>query len=158
MTLNTINFFLIVILSIVSFSVNFYYSSLGVLPIDTFAFFDTGFRLMKGDLPFVDYWTISGPFIDLLQTIYFSILGVSWTAYVVNGSVINLIITLISFNFFNKIGLDLKYSFFYSVCVALLANPSMGTPFPDHYSSFFSLFAIISFLSALTSKKIFIGF
>ena len=153
MTLNTINFFLIVILSIVSFSVNFYYSSLGVLPIDTFAFFDTGFRLMKGDLPFVDYWTISGPFIDLLQTIYFSILGVSWTAYVVNGSVINLIITLISFNFFNKIGLDLKYSFFYSVCVALLANPSMGTPFPDHYSSFFSLFAIISFLSALTSKK-----
>ena len=153
MIFNTGNFLLIILLSIISFSTNFYYASLGVLPIDTFAFFDTGFRLTQGDLPFVDYWTISGPFIDLLQSFYFSILGVSWSSYIVNGSIINLIVTLISFNFFKKLGLSLKYSFFYSVCIAFLGNPSMGTPFPDHYSTFFSLFAIMSFLSALESKK-----
>jgi len=153
MNLKINNFFLIVVLSIVSISVNYYYGSLGVLPIDTFAFFDTGFRLTKGDLPFVDYWTISGPFIDLLQAIYFSILGVSWKSYILNGSIINLLVTLVSFYFFKNIGLNLKNSFFYSICVSFLANPSMGTPFPDHYSTFFSLFAIISFLHAIESKK-----
>ena len=152
MTLNTSNYFLVILLSVISFSINFFYASLGVLPIDTFAFFDTGFRLTEGDLPFVDYWTISGPFIDLLQAFYFSILGVNWNSYIVNGSIVNLIITLISFNFFKKIGLKIKYAFFYSICVAFLANPSMGTPFPDHYSSFFSLFAIMSFLSALRNE------
>jgi hypothetical protein len=153
MIFNKSNFIFVISLAIISFSVNFYYASLGVLPIDTFAFFDTGFRLTVGDLPFVDYWTISGPFIDLLQAFYFSILGVSWNSYILNGSIINLIITLISYNFFKKTGLSLQFSFFYAICVAFLANPSMGTPFPDHYSTFFSLFAIMSFLSALKYEK-----
>ena len=153
MIFNKSNFIFVISLAIISFSVNFYYASLGVLPIDTFAFFDTGFRLTVGDLPFVDYWTISGPFIDLLQAFYFSVLGVSWNSYILNGSIINLIITLISYNFFKKTGLSLQFSFFYAICVAFLANPSMGTPFPDHYSTFFSLFAIMSFLSALKYEK-----
>ena len=142
-------FISILILSIISFSVNFHYASYGVLPIDTFAFFDTGFRIIHGETPFNDYWTISGPFIDLLQSIYFFIFGVNWTTYILNGSITNLAITLALFYFLCDSGLDYKYSFFYSTCFAFLANPSMGTPFPDHYSSFLSLISIISFLFAV---------
>ena len=145
--------FIIFILSLFSVSINYFYGSLGVLPIDTFAHFDSGYRITEGDLPFVDYWTISGPFIDLLQAFYFSIFGVSWQSYMFNSSLINLLVTLTCFFYFKKIGLDIKYSFFYSVCVAILANPSMGTPFPDHYSTFLSLIAIIFFIFGIKTER-----
>ena len=61
----------IILLSAFAIIVNNYYGSLGVLPINTFSYFDTGFRVLNGEAPFVDYWTISGPFIDFLQSFYF---------------------------------------------------------------------------------------
>ena len=143
----------ILFLSIFSLSINFYYGSLGVLPIDTFAFFDTGFRILNGEVPFNDYWTISGPFIDFLQALYFLIFGISWKSYLLNGAIINLILTLLSFFFFKKTGLNNYYSLFYSTCVAILANPSMGTPFPDHYSAFFSLLLYSAYLMPWKRKK-----
>ncbi len=146
-------FSLIFLLSLVAILINYYYGSLGVLPLDTFAHFDTGYRIINGEIPFVDYWTISGPFIDFLQAFYFSIFGVSWKSYMLNSSIVNLTLTLVSFFFFKKIGLNSGYSFFYAICVAILANPSMGSPFPDHYSTFFSLFAIISFIYGLETKN-----
>ena len=151
-------FSLIFLLSLVAVSTNYYYGSLGVLPIDTFAYFDTGYRILNSEIPFVDYWTISGPFIDFLQAFYFSIFGVSWKVYMLNSSILNLLLTLISFLFFKKIGINYVYSFFYAFCVAILANPSMGTPFPDHYSTFFSFFAVISFIYALETKNKFYWF
>lgn len=142
--------FFLLILSVI---VNYYYGSIGVLPINTFSYFDTGYRIINGEAPFVDYWTISGPFIDLLQAFYFSLFGVNWNSYILNGIIINLIVTLMSYFLFQKLGLENKYSFFYSACIAILANPSIGTPFPDHYSAFFSLFAVISFIFALETKN-----
>ena len=44
---------------------------------------------------------------------------------------------------------DRLHSFFYAICFSILANPSMGTPFPDHYSTFLSLMGIFFFLTAL---------
>ena len=143
----------IILLSAFAIIVNNYYGSLGVLPINTFAYFDTGFRVLNGEAPFVDYWTISGPFIDFLQSFYFLILGVNWNSYVLNGSIINVAITLVCLSLFLRLGINFKYSVFYSFCLAILANPSMGTPFPDHFSSFFSLMAIVSFIFALETEK-----
>ena len=127
----------IILLSAFAIIVNNYYGSLGVLPINTFSYFDTGFRVLNGEAPFVDYWTISGPFIDFLQSFYFLILGVNWNSYVLNGSIINVAITLVCLSLFLRLGINFKYSVFYSFCFSILANPSMGTPFPDHFSSFF---------------------
>ena len=143
----------IILLSAFAIIVNNYYGSLGVLPINTFSYFDTGFRVLNGEAPFVDYWTISGPFIDFLQSFYFLILGVNWNSYVLNGSIINVAITLVCLSLFLRLGINFKYSVFYSFCLAILANPSMGTPFPDHFSSFFSLMAIVSFIFALETEK-----
>ena len=46
-------FSIIFLLSLVAVLTNYYYGSLGVLPIDTFAHFDTGYRITKGEIPFV---------------------------------------------------------------------------------------------------------
>ena len=62
---------LITILTIFSLAVNQYYGNKGVFPIEGFAFFDTAYRIFHGDVPFKDYWAVSGVFIDYTQFIFF---------------------------------------------------------------------------------------
>ena len=77
-----------------SFLVNYYYGSIGVLPQDTFAYYDSAYRILNGAVPFKDYWTVSGPFIDYLQAGFFYLFGISWKTYILNGSIVNTFITL----------------------------------------------------------------
>ena len=44
----------ILILVFFSFFINWYSANIGVLPIDTFGFFDTGYGILKGQLPIRD--------------------------------------------------------------------------------------------------------
>ena len=62
---------LILLLILFSLLINQYYGNKGVFPIDSFSHFDTGFRILLGEYPFKDYWVISGPFVDYLQSIFF---------------------------------------------------------------------------------------
>jgi len=141
------------ILTILSFFINFHYSNLGVLPQDTFAYYDTGYRVLNGSVPFRDYWTVSGPFIDYFQAFLFSIFNVSWKAYVINGSILNSIITVVFYYTLKTFNQNRLLNLFYSICFSLLANPSMGVPFPDHYSAFLSLIGILFFLIAIKKEK-----
>ena len=125
--------FLLFFLLVFSFLINFYYGSRGVLPQDTFAFFDSGFRVLNGSIPFKDYWTISGPVIDFFQLIIFSIFEINWTSYMIQGSILNSLITIFTFYVFVTVGLNKYYSFFYHqffliskaphhLCIYLLKN------------------------------------
>ena len=142
-----------IVLIFFSFFINYHYSSIGVLPQDTFAYFDTSYRILKGSVPFKDYWTVSGPFIDYFQAIIFYIFGISWKSYIINGSLINTLITIIFFYTIRNLNQDRLHSIFYAFCFSILANPSMGTPFPDHYSTFLSLMGIFFFLMAIKKEK-----
>ena len=135
-----------------SFFINYYYSNLGVLPQDTFAYYDTAYRILHGSAPFKDYWTVSGPFIDYLQAAFFFIFGVSWKSYILSGSIINSITTVIFFYLLKNLNLNRIYSLFYALSFSVLANPSMGVPFADHYSTFLSLIGIFFFLLAIKNE------
>jgi len=150
---NTYSYLDYVFLIFFSFLINYYYSNIGVLPQDTFAYFDTAYRILKGSVPFKDYWTVSGPFIDYLQAVIFYFFGVSWKSYIINGSLINTLITLVFFYTIRSFNQNRPYSIFYAICFSILANPSMGTPFPDHYSAFLSLMGIFFFLIAIRKEK-----
>jgi hypothetical protein len=143
------------ILVIFAFIINYIYGSIGVLSQDTFAYFDTSYRVLQGSIPFVDYWTVSGPFIDFFQATIFYILGVSWKSYILSGSLINILITILLYNVLREYKLSRKINLFYCLCFSILANPSMGVPFPDHFSSFFSLGAILLFLILIKKKDTF---
>tara|TARA_B100000963_G_scaffold357854_1_gene381032 strand:- start:1 stop:1551 length:1551 start_codon:yes stop_codon:yes gene_type:complete len=142
-----------IILALFSFYINFYYSNIGVLAQDTFAYYDTGFRILNGSVPFKDYWTVSGPFIDYLQATIFFFLGVSWKSYIIIGSILNSLITIIFYYTLTIFNQNKLSSLFYAFCFSILANPSMGTPFPDHFSTFFSLVGIFFFLLAIQNDK-----
>ena len=149
---------LVFFLFLIAFFINYYYGGIGVFPIDTFAHFDTGYRIMNGSSPFNDYWTTSGPMVDYLQSLFFLMLGVNWFSYVAHPSLINGILTLSVFYFLKKYELNRYLCFFYSLCFAILAYPSAGVPFSDHHSSFFSLLGIIFLIRAIKENKFFYWF
>ena len=62
---------LILFLILFSLLINQYYGNRGVFPVDSFAHFDTGYRVLIGEHPFKDYWIVSGPLLDYIQAVFF---------------------------------------------------------------------------------------
>ena len=144
---------LIIFLIIFSTVFNQYYGYIGILPIDSFLIFNSGYDLLNGYYPFKDYWTIKEPFIDLIQAIFFKLFGVSWFSYVFHASVFNCIITIATFFLLKKLKLSNNLSFFYSICVSILTYPTVGTPFSDHHALILCLLSFYSFILAIIEKK-----
>jgi len=144
-----------VILFLIIFSVliNFYYGNIGAQPIDSFAFLDTGYSILKNKHPIKDYWIISGPFIDYVQAIFFKLFGVSWFSYVFHASIFNLIIAASLFATLIKHNLNFFISFIYSISASILCYPVIGTPFSYQHSFILSLVSILIFSVAIKSKS-----
>ena len=90
------------LLFIFSVYVNNYYGSIGVFPIDSFAFFDSAYSINNGMIPFKDYWVMNGLIIDLIQSLFFNFLGTSWETYLLHSSMVNAIFALTTYFFFYK--------------------------------------------------------
>ena len=142
---------LVLLLSSILF--NQYYGNIGVQPIDSFFPFNSGYDVLNGYFPFKDYWTITGPFIDIVQALFFKIFGVSWFSYVFHASVFNFIFTIFFFYALRKFKLNINYCFLYSLLLSLLAYPSSGTPYVDHQSSYLSAMAVLCFILALKTNS-----
>tara|TARA_B100001564_G_scaffold313188_1_gene286547 strand:+ start:4053 stop:5606 length:1554 start_codon:yes stop_codon:yes gene_type:complete len=155
---NFVNKLLVIFLIFFSIIFNQYYGYIGILPIDSFLVFNSGYDLMNGNYPFKDYWTIKEPFIDLIQAIFFKLFGVSWFAYVLHASIFNCIITISTFFILKRLNLDIKLSFFYSISVAILTYPTVGTPFSDHHTLVLCLLSFYSFVLAVSEKNNFYWF
>ena len=135
-----------------------YTGNRGVFPIDSFGFFDSGYRILNGDHPFKDYWTVTGFFIDYLQSIIFYLFGINWQTYLLNASLLNGLVSLLVYFLFTNLGLNIKLSFFYAICFSILAYPSSGTPFVDHHSALLSLVALILLIKAINTNKLHLWF
>jgi len=144
----------ITILILFSILVNQYYGNRGVFPIDSFLIFDAAFNIISGNHPFRDYWLITGPFVDYVQSFFFLLFGINWTSYVLHASILNMALVLFSFYFFLNIGLKNYYAFIYALGVAILAYPSIGIPFADHHSVIFSIMACFSISLAILKEII----
>ena len=67
--------YLIIFISAYSFLINWFSGNLGVMPIDTFAFFDSGFSILKNKFPIRDFWISTGLIVDYFQAGFFYIFG-----------------------------------------------------------------------------------
>ena len=142
------------LITLISFSFTFYYGYLGVSPLDSFLIFDAGHKVLNGIHPFKDYWSISGPLLDYIQSILFFIFKTNWFSYVLHAALINSLLAI--FVFFIIIELKKINSFIYSLSVSILAYPAVGTPFMDHHAVIFSLISVIYLtLGLLKDKKIY---
>ena len=150
------NYHFHLILVIISSGFILFYGYRGVYPIDSFIIFNGGYNVLNGTHPFKDYWSISGPILDYIQALFFLMFGFNWKSYVLHSLLINIIIVSTSFYFFQKLKINNYFSFFYSLCIAILAYPQIGTPFMDHHAFYFAYLSIIFFsLGILSNRKLF---
>ena len=97
--LKNLNYLYILILLLISFTANFYYGSVGVFPIDTFAFFDSANLINHGFFPIRDYWTSNGFLVDFLQSVFFRTFGTSWYVYLFHSSLVNFLLVFFTYKF-----------------------------------------------------------
>ena len=142
-----------IILFLFSFFINFFYANLGVFPIDTFFHYDGAFRILKGEYPIKDFWIVSGLTIDLIQSLFFKILGVNWTAYIFHSSLFNFLVSLTVFHFFRYIEIERIPSLFFSCCFSILAYTISGTPFVDHHAAFFLLIGTFLLMLGIDNER-----
>ncbi len=148
--LKNLNYIYILTLLILSFIFNYYFGSVGVFPIDTFAFFDSAFSINNGFFPIRDYWTSNGFLVDIMQSVFFKFFFTNWNTYLLHSSLMNFLLVFSSYQFLKEKGLNFKFAFLYSISIGILGYPSAGVPFPDHHSLILS---IISFYLLIISFK-----
>jgi len=153
MTKKLLNILLLFFLIIFSFFIPFYYGNKGIFPLDTLGFFDSSYNILLGRHPIKDFWIFSGIFVDYSQALFFKIFGLYWSSYVIHSAFINSCATIFFFFFLFKKKLNIYLCFFYASCFSLLCYSQSGTPFSYFHSIIFSLFAILSFLLAVDTKK-----
>ena len=132
---------------------NQYYGYIGIFPEDSFLIFNSGYDTMIGYFPFKDYWTTTGPLLDLIQAFFFRIFDINWFSYVLHASFFNFIITITTFFVLLKFNLKANYCFFYSLLVAVLSYPNAGIPFMDHHSNILSTVSLLIFILAIKNKS-----
>ena len=145
-------YFFLIILNSLLFPI--YYGYRGVLPLDSFLIFDGGFKVLNNIHPFRDYWTITGPLLDYIQSVLFFLFSVNWFSYVLHAALINCLLAVLSYYFFLEVGLKNFFALIYSLSISILAYPQTGTPFMDHHAAIFSLLSIsFLILSFMKNKK-----
>ncbi len=150
--LKNIKIFYLLIIFFFSIFVNQYYGYIGVFPIDTFLFFDSGNRVLNGEFPIKDFWAVTGLTNDFIQAILFKIFGVSWFSYVLHASLMNFVIAFFTFHTLLKFKLHINFCLVYALLVSIIAYPVAGTPFPDHHSMIFSIIGLFCFLLYLKTN------
>lgn len=154
-SLHNIFLFILILFSV---AITFYSGYRGVFPLDSFLIFDGGYKILNGFHPFKNYWSITGPFLDYVQSSLFFLFGVNWNSYILHSALINVLLSTISFYFFIKLGLNIFFSFTYALSIALLAYPSVGSPFMDHHAAIFSLISLIFLILAIKKDNKFFWF
>ena len=149
---------IIIGISIYAYFINSYSGNIGVIPIDSFGFFDTGQSVLKGKLPIRDFWIFTGLLVDYMEAAFLFIFGNNWNSHLAHGSFMNIIGTAGLYFFLREINLKKKYVIFYSISFATLCYPVSGTPFAYIHSYIFSLLAIFTLIVAIKNKNNFLWF
>ena len=146
-------YIIVPIIILYAYYINRVSGNIGVMPIDTFAFFDTGFSILKNKLPIRDFWIFTGLLVDYMESFFFLIFGKKWSSHIMHGSFMNILASLSFYLFLNSIKLEKKFSILYTLSFATLCYPVSGTPFAYIHSYIFSLIATFILFLGIKNKK-----
>ena len=136
-----------------AFYINWFSGNMGILPIDSFGFLDTGFSILKNKLPIRDFWIFTGLLVDYMEAFFLWVFGNNWNSHLIHACFMNILGSLGVYFFLNKIELNKKFSLIYSLSFATLCYPVSGTPFAYIHAYIFSLIAILILILGIFSKK-----
>ena len=141
------------IILLFSFFISFYYGHQGLMPLDDLQNFNSGYRTLSGDFPFRNYYSITGPILDIWQGKIYKIFGISWQSFLIHASLMNCLYSLSIFIFLKKLKFNKINCIFYSLSAGLLMYPPSGNPTVEHNSLILSSIATLIFFIALMENK-----
>jgi hypothetical protein len=141
-----------------AYLVNWFSGNIGIIPIDSFGFLDTGYNIINGNLPIRDFWIFTGLIVDYMEAFFLFFFGNSWNSHLAHSSFMNIVATLGVYFFLKKLSLKKIYVIFYSVSFATLCYPVSGTPFAYIHAYIFSLLAIFILLLGIKYRNKFLWF
>ena len=153
----TIHEFIILLgISIYAFLINWFSGNIGIIPIDSFGFLDTGHSILNGKLPIRDFWIFTGLLVDYMEAFFLFIFGNNWNSHLIHSSFMNIIASIFLYFFLRSFQLEKKYIIFYCISFATLCYPVSGTPFAYIHSYIFSLISIMTLILAIKTNNKFI--
>jgi len=123
---------------VVAVALNQHVGNQGYMPLDQSIVYNGAWRLLAGQVPYVDFWLPFGLVPILLQAPLFLLLGVSWTAYVLQASLLNAAFAASMLFLGRRLGLRLGAATLYGGLAAVVAYPPMATPYVDQHAAIFS--------------------
>ena len=145
-------------ISIYAFFVNWISGNIGIIPIDSFGFLDSGHSILHGKLPIRDFWIFTGLLVDYLEAFFLLIFGNNWNSHLIHASFMNILIALVFYFFLKDFKIQKKYITFYCIALATLCYPVSGTPFAYIHSYIFSLISVMLLVIAVKNKSKIIWF
>ena len=145
-------------ISIYSYLVNWQSGNIGIIPIDSFGFLDTGFSITKGHFPIRDFWIFTGLLVDYMEALFLLIFGNNWNSHLAHSSFMNILGTISFYFFLKEYKLKLFYIVFYCLSFATLCYPLSGTPFAYIHAYIFSTLSIFNLLIAIKKKNKYLWF
>ena len=144
---------ILLVISLYAYFINWFSGNMGVLPIDSFGFLDTGYSILKGNLPIRDFWIFTGFLVDYMEAAFLYLFGNNWNSHLAHSSFMNILATCSFFFFLKEFNFNIKHSIFFSICFATLCYPVSGTPFAYIHAYIFSLMSIFILIVAIKNKS-----
>ena len=148
----------LILILIYAYFINWQSGNIGVLPIDSFGFLDTGYSIINGHLPIRDFWIFTGLLVDYMEAAFLYIFGNNWNSHLAHSSFMNILATAGFYLFLKEYNLKFSYIVFYSLCFATLCYPVSGTPFAYLHAYIFSLLATFNLLIAIKKRNKFLWY
>ena len=92
-----------------AYLINWFSGNIGLIPIDTFGFLDTGHSILNGNLPIRDFWIFTGLIVDYMEAFFLLLLGNNWNSHLAHSSFMNIIATLSVYFFMKELKLPRYY-------------------------------------------------
>ena len=143
----------ILFLLLFSFFICYYFGFQGIIPLDDFVNLNSGYRVYEGDLPFKDYYEVTGPALSIIQSLFFDIFGLSWKSYVLHSSIINCFTSIIIYKYFLSTSKNKDLSLIISISFSLLFYPNNGVPGVDHHAWAFIIISLLLLDLGFENKK-----
>ena len=147
------NLIFVSIIILFSSSINSFFGHKGLMPLDDLQNFNSGYRVLNGDFPFRDYYSISGPFLDIFQSFFYKIFGVNWDSFILHSSFFNCLYSISIFIFLKSFNFSNKLALLYSLCSGLLMSPTAGNPTVEHHSLILGTISLILFIISSKEKN-----
>lgn len=140
-------------ISIYAFYVTWTSGNIGIIPIDSFGFLDTGHSILNGKLPIRDFWIFTGLLVDYMSALFLAVFGNNWNSYLIHSSFMNIFAVFVFYIFLRSFDVKKRYAIFYCLSFATLCYPVSGTPFAYIHAYIFSLVSIMVLMLAIKNKN-----